>query len=316
MKQFSAFLLLLFLFTALSSCAREAEAPGLEVTEMPVAAETPVATDTPAATNTPAPTNTALPTETPAPTATATAPAPTEAPPSPTPTAEPEPGAVEIEEDEAILILSPGNGSRVTGPLRVTGQADPTFEQALAVRVIGMDGEQLALQPATIAASLGERGPFEVQVPLEVPAEQQVWIQVYATSARDGGITHLASVAVTLAPSGEEELVTAAPHPERIVIDEPAMGDAVSGGVVRFSGRALASFEQTLVAELLDDAGNIIAQETLIVDAPDLGQPGTFEGELSYDIAEAMPARLQVRDPSPAFEGDVHLASVELMLEP
>jgi hypothetical protein len=47
-----------------------------------------------------------------------------------------------------------------------------------------------------------------------------------------------------------------------------------------------------------------------------MGQPGDFNVELSYSLSQAGPGRIVVLDPSPAFGGPVHLASVEVELRP
>jgi hypothetical protein len=47
-----------------------------------------------------------------------------------------------------------------------------------------------------------------------------------------------------------------------------------------------------------------------------MGQPGQFRAELNYSLDAPQAGRVVVRDPSAAFEGDVHLSSVELRLEP
>lgn len=232
-------------------------------------------------------------------------------------TPEPSEAAAGVAVEEAILISQPGPGSRiVNGPLQVMGVADPTFEQNLVIRLLLADGTELAVTPTTIQAELGNRGPFAVEIPFTVTDEQQAFVQVYATSARDGGITHLASVGLTLADSGEEQIVLVEPHAERIQISQPALGDTISGGTVTVAGEALASFEQTLVVELLDEAGEVLSSQPIIVAAPDLGQPGLFSIELSYEVAGSMSGRVVVHDPSPAFGGDVHLASVEVTLAP
>lgn len=219
--------------------------------------------------------------------------------------------------EEAIFISQPGPGSRiVNGPIQVAGVADPTFEQNLVIRLLLADGTELAVAPTTIETELGQRGPFTVEVPFAVSGEQQAFIQVYTTSARDGGITHLASVGVTLADAGAEQIVPVEPHTERIQINQPAPGDTISGGVVTVAGVALASFEQTLVVELLDEMGQVLSSQPVTVAAPDLGQPGPFSIELTYEVAADMPGRVMVRDISPAFGGDVHRASVEVTLTP
>lgn len=218
--------------------------------------------------------------------------------------------------EEAILILQPGPGSRVTSPIHVSGVADPTFEQHLVVSLVLDDGSLVTTLPALIEAEVGQRGPYAVDIPFEVREERQGFIQVYSTSARDGGILHLSSVGVRLAPSGSPELASAQPEPERIAIFRPSLNENVSGGVVQVEGFALASFEQTLLAQVLDAFGNVVGQQPILVNAPDWGVPGPFKADVPYEVASSGPGRLVVRDVSPAFGGDVHVASVEIVLNP
>ena len=95
-----------------------------------------------------------------------------------------------VEPEEAILILEPGPGSRLTSPVHVAGIADPTFEQTLIVRIVLDDGSELTIHPLTIAADIGQRGPFVVDVQFAVSGERNALIQIYDQSARDGGIVH------------------------------------------------------------------------------------------------------------------------------
>ncbi|GAB4580093.1 MAG: hypothetical protein Fur0022_28320 [Anaerolineales bacterium] len=218
--------------------------------------------------------------------------------------------------DDAILILEPGPGSRVTSPLHISGMADPTFEQNLVVRIVLDDGTEIALTPTTIQADLGLRGPFSIDIPLTITGERQAFIQVYTTSARDGGITHLSSVGVTLTESGPVEIRPVTDTSERINIYTPTLGGTVSGGVAHIEGFALASFEQHLLVEVVDENGNVIGSSPVTVAAPDLGMPGPFTVDVPYTLSTAGPGRIVVRDPSAAFDGDVHIASVEVQLEP
>lgn len=244
-------------------------------------------------------------------------------PPTPTPTTRPRPTATPTTAapagptvPEAILILEPGPGSRVVSPLHVVGEADPTFEQNLVLRLLLEDGSQLALTATTIQADVGQRGPFEADLPFTVAGERQGFLQVYAESARDGGVTHLASVGLILAPSGPAEVRPAERRPEQIVILRPAPGETLTGGVARVEGFGLASFEQTLVVEVVDAEGRVVGSQAVTVQAPDLGLPGPFQAEVPYLVAAAQPGRIVVRDVSPAHGGDAHLASVEVTLEP
>jgi hypothetical protein len=260
-----------------------------------------VATDTPVQVSTPTETATAIVAETETPTPQA----------SPSPTA----GAPERPE-EAILIQVPGPGSQVTSPIRVAGVADPTFEQTLVVRVLLADGTELTQVPAMIQADVGQRGPFEVEVPVDLNEQANLFIQVFVESARDGGTTHLSSMGVTFSPEGLENIFTREPHPEQIAIFAPENGETVSGGVAHVEGFGLATFEQTLLIEILDDEGNLMGAESVIVQAPDLGQPGPYRADVAYTVTEPGPGRVVVRDVSPAFGGNTHLNSIEINLEP
>ncbi len=234
-------------------------------------------------------------------------PAPSETSPSASPPALPE---------EAILILEPGPGSRLVGSLHIAGLADTTFEQNLGVRIVLDDGTLLTQTSTIIGSEMGTRGPFTADVPFTISGERNAFIQVFSASPRDGGITHLNSVGVTLAEAGPMNVVPAAPHPEDINIHLPARGAMISGGVVHVEGIGLASFEQTLVVTVYNADGTSIASLPLIVNAPDLGFPGTFSIDVPYLVASEQPGRITVSDPSVVFNGDNHLASVEVTLAP
>lgn len=218
--------------------------------------------------------------------------------------------------EEAIFIQEPGPGSQVTSPIRVAGVADPTFEQNLVVRILLDDGTELTELPTTIQADVGQRGSFEVDVPVNLDMQRNIFIQVYASSARDGGITHLTSTGVSFSAGGPENIVSQEPHPEQIAIFQPQAGATITGSVAHVEGFALASFEQTLLIEIVDGNGNVTGTASVIVQAPDLGQPGPFSADVAYAVTEAGPGRVVVRDPSPAFGGDSHLSSVEITLAP
>ena len=214
------------------------------------------------------------------------------------------------------MIQEPGPGSRLTSPLRVLGMADPTFEQALVARLVDAGGAVLAEEPLTIRSPLGERGPFEAEIEFAVTGEVNAQLQVYETSARDGGIAHLASAGITLLSGGAQEITRRAPHPEQIIILAPENGQQVGSGVVHVEGSAVASFEGTLVIELYDAEGAQLGSEPIIVDAPGMGQAGEFEIDIAYTITQPGPARLVVRDPIPVADGVNHIASVEVQLLP
>lgn len=218
--------------------------------------------------------------------------------------------------EEAILILEPGPGSQLIDSIHLAGIAGPTFESHLLVQVVLEDGSTMTSLPITIQAEMGSRGPFEVDIPFTVQERRQAFILVSSSSPRDGGTTHLASAGVTLAPEGAVEIRPATSHTERIHITQPILNETLSGSPAHVQGFAMASFEGTLVIDLLDAEGNLLATQPIIVQTAEMGQYGPFEVELPFQVTAPGAGRLVVHDPSVVFQGDVHLASVEVNLAP
>ena len=249
-------------------------------------------------------------------------PTPAGASPTPTlPTAAPAATSTAIASlappEEAILILSPGPNSQITSPVTITGISDPVFENQLGVKILDESGKTVGSGTAFITAPLGERGPFEAVVEFTPPTSPQPGrVVVYDTSARDGHITHLSSVNVTLLPAGSAaDLKPGLRHPEDIVIQSPAFLETVSGGVVQVSGIAAPIFEQTLVVDVLDVEGKVVGQAALIVPG-EPGQPAHFEGDVTYTVAGEQRGAIQFYYTSPRDGGIVHLVSVEVALKP
>ena len=251
---------------------------------------------------------------TPPPGPTATAALPTAGTPSPEATPQPVPA-------EAIQVRTPGNGSRLVASVHVDGEAEPTFEQHLVVQVMALDEEPfavLAQQSVIIGAEAGSRGPFAADLGFDLGAapERPGAINVFSVSPRDGGVTHLTSIQVTLAASGESAVLPNEGADERIAIFEPSPGAALTGGLAHVEGFALASFEQTLLVEVVDVDGNVVGSMPVTVQAPDMGIPGPFAVDVPYAVAASGPGRIVVRDISVAFGQDLHLASVDVDVEP
>lgn len=239
--------------------------------------------------------------------------------PSPTP---------EAGQPEVIQIDSPATGSAVASPIIISGVADGTFEQNLVVRITDEVGNILTTVPTTIVAEQGQRGPYEVEVQFSVPNDQPGRISVFSTSARDGGLIHLASVEVTLLASGAAKIVPAEARPERHIIQSPAFLAIASGGVLHLSGFSEYVFESNLGVMLCGEGGsgdsdlicgtvdNILLATNVIIQSPDVGLPGPFETDIAYTVAGPTRARLVVFSASARDGGLLHLVSQEIVLEP
>jgi hypothetical protein len=114
-------------------------------------------------------------------------------------------GAADIlgagERPEDIAIDSPAFQQVLSGGVaHISGLSVPYFEQTVSIAILDADGATVGSGTASIQGDVGQAGRFEADVPYSVSSEQPGAIQVYATSARDGSLTHLSSVEVTLQP--------------------------------------------------------------------------------------------------------------------
>lgn len=265
------------------------------------------------------------------PTATAVPPTATNPPPPPEPSATSEPSptpTTEAGQPSAILIIDPARNSVVTNPLFVRGEADPTFEQGLIVQVSDESGNAITQVYTTIAAEAGQRGPFQVETSFRVDREQPGRISVYSVSPRDGGIEMLESVEVTLSPGAPVALDSNAPYTQPIQIFEPVLGTEVGGGALHVTGYSVPVFESQLGAMLCGEGGsgapdpvcgtvdNILAQVTVFVQSPDIGQPGPFDFFIEYNVPQRVSARLAIFDASARDGGLTMLTSRYVVLTP
>lgn len=140
----------------------------------------------------------------PSPTTTSPTASPT---PSPSPsTPEPEPSTTEPEQlPEAAAptasgsntITVPADGATVSGPMVTISGTGTAFEATLLWRVIVPETEQVVAEDFTMAGSMGEIGPFEIEVELS-PGVYQA--EVWAPDMSDGeagGPERIDLVAVT-----------------------------------------------------------------------------------------------------------------------
>jgi len=212
--------------------------------------------------------------------------------------------------------------------VRVSGEADPTFEQNLVIEITDANGAVIATQATTIQSAGAARGPFDAQVPFTVTAQEPGRILVFSTSPRDGGLIHLSSVDVTLLTGGTAEPFAGPVHNETHVILEPAPQASISGGSLHVSGFSDYVFESQLSLALCGEGGsgapdkvcgtadNVLATGTATLNAPDVGQPGPFAGDLTYHVSAAVQARVVVFSRSARDGGIVHLSTVPVQLAP
>jgi len=109
---------------------------------------------------------------------------------------------------------------------------------------------------------------------------------------------------------------TSAPQAERtITINEPVAGATITSPVAIKGGTNFWPFEATLAVQVKDAAGNVLGIGPLMVQAPDIGQGGPFDGTLAF-TAPASPQNgtLEVFETSAKDGSIVVIESVAVQL--
>jgi len=100
---------------------------------------------------------------------------------------------------ERIQINAPASFTVVYSPVMVNGVGQATQHNQLGLRVRDQAGNEIGTGSASVSGALGARGPFTGSVAYALSGGSQPGrIEVYDTSPRDGNVTHLSSVEVTL----------------------------------------------------------------------------------------------------------------------
>lgn len=216
---------------------------------------------------------------------------------------------------ESIVITLPLPGQGVSGVVHIEGVSDPTFEQAIGILVRDQTGKVIAIDNVRINAAAGQRGKFSDDLTLPSGSMQPGRIVVFSTSARDGGVMHLASIDVELNSSQPSNSTVLSPdRAESILIASPAPNASISKSVT-VSGVSDPTLEQSLVVEVRDQNNQSLGRATAHINA-EAGQRGSFSIDVPFQVSAAQPGRIIMYSLSARDGLTMHLTSVEVNLQP
>jgi hypothetical protein len=116
----------------------------------------------------------------------------------------------------------------------------------------------------------------------------------------------------TAAPSSSP-VGTATTPPRQILIDAPAPGASVSSPLEVRGSVTVSPFESTLRWRVYDAAGQVVGEGPIMVDA-EMGQPGSFAGQIPFTVSAGGPGRVELAELS-AKDGSVIVsAAVDVIL--
>jgi hypothetical protein len=219
---------------------------------------------------------------------------------------------------EKIAIYKPGPGSQVTSPFQVAGWGGPCHLDRVHIRLIGEDGRILSKGKSYLLVLPGNAGRFYSKVPFDIQyVAEAARLEITTYSSRDRQMEHLATVDLILLSTGDPLVHPAIHGPEQLAIFRPRKESIVSGGSVLVQGAGWVNSDTPLTVSVLDRNGEVLGSATAELDAPAIGQLGTFEVEVLYQVSFPQWARIGVSEPSTdGIPGLIHFSSVEVWLKP
>jgi hypothetical protein len=226
------------------------------------------------------------------------------------------PTPVVVLPSATIRIFRPGPGSQVTSPFQVYGRGGPSYNERVGIRLVGEDGRLISERLTYLLVFPGRAGNFVAQLEFQTPRlAEAARLEVYTEDLRYGRLAQLASMDLVLLSRGSQLLHPQIEGPEKLAIFEPRDGAIAQGGLMAVRGAGWVDSDLPLTIELLDRAGQPLASRQVPLVAPEIGQLGTFEVELQYQIPFSQYGRVVVYETSTGIPGLRHYSSVEVWLQ-
>ncbi len=218
---------------------------------------------------------------------------------------------------ERLVIEAPGPRSQVTSPVRVAGWAGPSFQGKVFVRLIGEQGQEIARTTTYLLAQEGSAGSFVVTVPFSISGLAEAGlVEVSFHNLLNNRLDHLSTRPVVFLSVGEPRIFTNLAVAEKVAVFSPREDRVVRGGIASIRGGAWLDEDLPLRIEIHDRAGVLVGVADVPVQAPALGELGTFGADVAFTIPYAQYGRIVVIERSQAPPGVRHVTSLRVWLEP
>ncbi len=218
---------------------------------------------------------------------------------------------------ERLLIEAPGPGSQVSSPVRIVGWGGPSYQDRVRIRLIGENGEVLAQVRAYLLVPSGRSGRFIVDLPFHfAPVAESALIEVSYENPLTGRLDHLTTRRVVLLSTGRPLVQPNLTAPEKVTIFTPREDRVIEGGSILIRGAAWLDEDLPLLVEILDRQGNVLSSSEVVLAAPALGELGTFDVTLPYNVPYEQYGWVAVTERGVHPPTVLHYTSVRVYLKP
>lgn len=182
-----------------------------------------------------------------------------------------------------IEILAPVNGAvlNIDEPINVNGMGSGLPEGNVVVEALDQAGNVLAQQATIINApnaGTGGAGPWVVELQVVTESGTPGSIRAYSTNPADGSVMAEAMVQVVFGEGSVQSFIQ---------INEPVDGSEVDiSAPIVVSGNAGGLHEGTLVVQIVDQNGNVLAEQPATINAPDAGTGGSGPWQVEIQVQQ------------------------------
>ena len=215
----------------------------------------------------------------------------------------------------AIQFYGPGPLSKLVSSVAVYGYAIPGYGNKGRVYLYGEDGRVLASEVLQLNTAY-TWAYYYWTLHFEIQAAGELARLTMSTQDQYGRLTAVNSVHLILLAEGFSVVNQPGDLRERCVIDLPAPGRRISGGILAVSGEMRPFNILPLVVELIDRDGNVLAVQLVATSPVPDDSYVPFQVDLPYSISSGTWARLVVRQPDELINGTMYLYSREVFLNP
>jgi hypothetical protein len=163
----------------------------------------------------------------------------------------------------------------------------------------------------------GTSGRFSIELSFQTDlVAEAARLEISTQGIRYPQMEQLASIDLVLLSTGNPKIHPAIQGAEQLTIFSPRDNQIIEGGSLLLSGAGWTNTGKPLQVELIDRAGNLLSAAEVELSSSSIGELGTFEVELSYDVAYSQYARVGIFELSEGIPGITHYSSVEIWLVP
>ena len=214
-----------------------------------------------------------------------------------------------------IVILTPGDGSQLTSPIRLEAAINPVDVALIRVALVDSSGNSLSRQLLRLEESGGQAVQFVTLLHFEIPTDHAQAILTLATYDESHRPIALRSSSLRLQSDGKPIILTNLPEKDWIAIEETEHRDTTTGMELIVKGTVVPLSSRPVFFDLIDDTGRVIGSRQLVAKTP--GEPQDFSITVIYPHNHnTQSAQLVIRQASDSIPTDIILDRLPINLEP